>query len=103
MYVEERDIMSVSKKDVEYVAELARLCFTEKEKDELVHDLNNVLGYMEKLNELNTDDVDIIVNPYYIENKFREDEIQPSMDEADVLMNAPERLEEYVKVPKIME
>ena len=50
--------MSVSKKDVEYVAELARLEFKEEEKNNFVDDLNKILNYMEKLDELNTDDVD---------------------------------------------
>lgn len=95
--------MSVLKKDVEYVAELARLSFSEEEKENLIGDLNSVLGYVEKLNELNTDDVEIIVNPYYIENKFREDEIEPSMELGKVLNNAPDKLEEYVVVPSIME
>lgn len=95
--------MSVSKKDVEYVAELARLSFTEQEKEELIDDLNKVLGYIEKLNELDTEDTDIIVNPYYIENKFREDEIEPSMELKSVLNNAPQKLEEYIMVPKIIE
>ncbi|SMC27879.1 aspartyl/glutamyl-tRNA(Asn/Gln) amidotransferase subunit C [Clostridium acidisoli DSM 12555] len=95
--------MSVSKKDVEYVAELARLSFTEDEKEELIGDLNSVLGYIEKLNELDTKDTDIIVNPYYIENKFREDEVEPSLELKAVLDNAPDKLEEYVIVPKIIE
>lgn len=95
--------MSVSKKDVEYVAELARLYFTEEEKQDLVGDLNSVLGYIDKLNELDTENVEIIVNPYYIENKFREDVIEPSMDLKDVIKNAPESLEEYYMVPKVIE
>lgn len=95
--------MAVSKKDVEYVAELARIELTEEEKEGLLVDLNNVLNYMEKLNELNTDDTDIIVNPYYIENKFREDEVEESMNIQDVMNNAPERLEEYIKVPNVIE
>lgn len=95
--------MAVSMKDVEYVAELARLSFSEEEKLALQKDLNSVLGYIDKLNELDTDDVDIIVNPYYIENKYREDEVQPSMDLKDVIKNAPQNLEEYVVVPKIIE
>jgi aspartyl-tRNA(Asn)/glutamyl-tRNA(Gln) amidotransferase subunit C len=95
--------MSVSKKDVEYVAELARLSFSEEEKENLIGDLNRVLGYVEKLNELDTDNVEIIVNPYYIENKFREDEIERSMGLSSVLGNAPDKLEEYVVVPKIIE
>ncbi|AJA48954.1 glutamyl-tRNA(Gln) amidotransferase subunit C 1 [Clostridium pasteurianum DSM 525 = ATCC 6013] len=95
--------MSVSKKDVEYVSELSRLSFSEEEKENLIGDLNSVLGYVEKLNELDTDDVEIIVNPYYIENKFREDEIEPSMELSSLLSNAPDKLEEYVVVPKIIE
>lgn len=95
--------MSVLKKDVEHVAELARLSFSEEEKGDLIGDLNSVLGYVEKLSELDTDDVEIIVNPYYIENKFREDDIEPSMELSSVLDNAPDKLEEYVVVPKIIE
>lgn len=95
--------MSVSKKDVEYVAELAKLEFSEDQKEALANDLNTILGYMEKLDELDTENADIIVNPYYIENKFREDEVQESMNLKDVVENAPQNLEEYVVVPKIIE
>ncbi|APH14869.1 aspartyl/glutamyl-tRNA(Asn/Gln) amidotransferase, C subunit [Clostridium sporogenes] len=95
--------MSVSKKDVEYVAELARLEFKEEEKDNFINDLNKILNYMEKLDELNTDDVDIVVNPYYIENKYREDNIEKSMELKEVIDNAPESLEEYVIVPKVID
>ena len=95
--------MSVSKKDVEYVAGLARLEFKEEEKDNFVNDLNKILNYMEKLDELNTDDVDIVVNPYYIENKYREDNVEKSMELKEVIDNAPESLEEYVIVPKVID
>ncbi|WP_027626743.1 Asp-tRNA(Asn)/Glu-tRNA(Gln) amidotransferase subunit GatC [Clostridium lundense] len=95
--------MAVSKKDVEYVAELARIELMEDEKEGMIEDLNKVLAYMEKLNELDTDNVDIIVNPYYIENKFREDEVQESMKLDEVMENAPEKLEEYILVPTIIE
>ncbi|KON09146.1 Asp-tRNA(Asn)/Glu-tRNA(Gln) amidotransferase subunit GatC [Clostridium botulinum] len=95
--------MSVSKKDVEYVAELARLEFKEEEKDSFVNDLNKILNYMEKLDELNTDDVDIVVNPYYIENKYREDNVEKSMELKEVIDNAPESLEKYVIVPKVID
>lgn len=94
--------MSVSKKDVEYVAELARLSFDEDEKESLAEDLNQILSYVEKLGELDTENEDIIVNPYYIENKFREDEVTPSMSLEDVIKNVPETLEEYVLVPTII-
>ena len=95
--------MSVTKKDVEYVATLARLSFTENEKEALIQDLNKILTYVDKLNELNTDDVDVIVNPYYIENKYREDNVEASMPVASVLANAPEVLESYILVPKMLD
>lgn len=95
--------MSVSKKDVEYVADLARLEFTEEEKENLIKDLNKVLEYMEKLEKLDTGKTDIVVNPYYIENKFREDEVESSLPLEAVIKNAPKNLEEYILVPKIIE
>ena len=94
--------MAVSIKDVDYVAELARLSFDEKEKQGLAEDLNQILAYVEKLGELDTEKEDIIVNPYYIENSFRDDEVVPSINLEVVLKNAPDSLEEYVVVPKII-
>ena len=94
--------MAVSKKDVEYVAELARLSFDENEKEGLAEDLNQILAYVEKLGELDTENEDIIVNPIYIENKFREDVVVPSLYLKDVVKNAPDALEEYVVVPSII-
>jgi len=95
--------MSVSKKDVEHVAKLARLEFNEMEKNSLMDDLNKVLGYIEKLEELNTENEDIIINPYYIENKFREDDIQQSLKVEAVTINAPQSLGGYIVVPKIID
>lgn len=95
--------MSVTKKDVEHVAELARIELNESEKENMIEDLNKVLDYMKKLEELDTENEDIIVNPYYIENKFRNDEVEESMSIDEVMVNAPEKLEEYILVPRIIE
>ncbi|GAA0733181.1 Asp-tRNA(Asn)/Glu-tRNA(Gln) amidotransferase subunit GatC [Clostridium oceanicum] len=95
--------MSVSRKDVEYVAQLAKLELNENDKEIFANDLNKILSYMEKLNELDTDDVDIVVNPYYIENKFREDTVEESMSLKEVIDNSPEHLEEYIVVPKVID
>lgn len=94
--------MSVTKKDVEWAAKLARLEFTENEKEELIEDLNKILDYVDKLNEIETDNEDIIVNPYYIENKFREDVVQQSIPFQDIVKNSPEHSEEYIVVPKVI-
>ncbi|NME83155.1 Asp-tRNA(Asn)/Glu-tRNA(Gln) amidotransferase subunit GatC [Clostridium sp. SM-530-WT-3G] len=94
--------MAVSIKDVDYVAELSRLSFDESEKEGLAEDLNQILAYVEKLGELDTENEDIIVNPYYIENRFREDVVVPSLKLEDVTKNAPDTLEEYIVVPAII-
>jgi aspartyl-tRNA(Asn)/glutamyl-tRNA(Gln) amidotransferase subunit C len=94
--------MSVSKKDVDYIAELARLKFTEEEKEGFIEDLNNVLGYIDKLSELDTENVDILVNPIYIENVYREDVVEASLTQEDFLKNAPDRVEDYLRVPSVL-
>lgn len=94
--------MSVSKKDVDYIAELARLKFTEEEKEGFIVDLNNVLGYIDKLSELDTENVDILVNPIYIENVYREDVVEESLTQEDFLRNVPDRVEDYLRVPSVL-
>lgn len=95
--------MSVSKKDVEYIKELARLRVSEEEAEGLVKDLNSILKYVEQLNEVDTDAVEMLVNPLYIENVYREDVVEESLSSEDFLKNAPERVEDYLKVPSVID
>ncbi|MCD3246414.1 Asp-tRNA(Asn)/Glu-tRNA(Gln) amidotransferase subunit GatC [Clostridium botulinum C] len=95
--------MVISKIDVEYIAKLAKLNFSEEEEKILIDDLNKILDNMEKLNELNTDDINITVNPYYIENQYREDEVEESFTLDMVLKNAPDSKSQYIVVPKVIE
>ena len=95
--------MSVSKKDVDYIKELARLRVSEEEAEGLVKDLNSILKYVDQLNEVDTDAVEMLVNPLYIENVSREDVVESSLTSEDFLMNAPERVEDYLKVPSVID
>jgi aspartyl-tRNA(Asn)/glutamyl-tRNA(Gln) amidotransferase subunit C len=94
--------MSVTIKDVEHIAELARLKFNEKELDNFTHQLNEILSYMEKLNELNTENVEPLSHPVENSNVFRNDEIKPSVNRDDALKNAPDKNESFFKVPKVI-
>lgn len=94
--------MSVSKKDVEHIAELARLSFTESEKEGLAVDLSNILKYVDELQSLPTQGVEGTLNPVYIENRLREDLPGEEFGVEKALMNAPERLEDYLKVPSVI-
>ena len=95
--------MAVTLKDVEHVANLARLEFSEEEKKTLVNQLNRILEYMEKLNELNTSKVEPLSHVIPLTNVFREDKVKPSLSVSDVLKNAPAKTEKFFKVPKVIE
>ena len=95
--------MAVTLKDVEHVANLARLEFSEEEKKTLVNQLNRILEYMEKLNELNTSKVEPLSHVIPLTNVFREDKVKPSLSVSDVLKNAPAKTDKFFKVPKVIE
>lgn len=94
--------MSISKKDVEHVAKLARLELTEEEKVLYTEELNAVLGFMDTLNQLDTSGVPPTSHVLDIKNVFREDVVEPSMDPEEVVANAPAAKDNQFRVPKIM-
>ena len=93
----------IAREDVEHVAELARLELTAAEKDQFIAQLNGILSYIEKLNELDTRDVEPTSHVLPISNVCRDDEVQPSLDRTEVLRNAPEESHFFFKVPRIIE
>jgi len=94
--------MSVTRKDVEHIAELARLKFKDEELESFTVQLNEILAYMEQLNELDTENVEPLLHPVENSNVFRNDLMKPSIDREDALKNAPDKDEEYFKVPKVI-
>ncbi|TCO67691.1 Asp-tRNA(Asn)/Glu-tRNA(Gln) amidotransferase subunit GatC [Caldanaerobacter subterraneus] len=95
--------MAISKSEVEYIAKLARLKFTEEEIEAMSKELSKILDYVNKLNELDTENVEPTAHIVPIHNVFREDEVKPSMPREKVLMNAPFTEQGCFKVPKIIE
>jgi aspartyl-tRNA(Asn)/glutamyl-tRNA(Gln) amidotransferase subunit C len=93
----------ITREDVEHVAELARLELTAAEKEQFIAQLNNILTYIEKLNELDTTDVEPTSHVIPMSNVFRDDEVRPSLDRAKVLHNAPQESHFFFKVPRIIE
>jgi aspartyl-tRNA(Asn)/glutamyl-tRNA(Gln) amidotransferase subunit C len=94
--------MSVTIKDVEHIATLARLEFSEQEKEKFTHQLNDILKYVEKMNELDTSNVEPLSHVIELQNVFRADEVKPSVSTEDALKNAPAKTEKYFKVPKVI-
>ena len=94
--------MAVTRKDVEHIAELARLKFTDEELNDFTGQLNEILAYVEKLNELDTENVEPLSHPIEGSNVFREDVIKPSISTEEALKNAPEKDEQFFHVPKVI-
>ena len=94
--------MAITIKDVDYIAALARLEFTAEEKEQFAHQLTDILHYMEKLNELDTTNVEPLSHVIELSNVFRDDVVKPSIPTADALRNAPAKTDSHFKVPKVI-
>jgi aspartyl-tRNA(Asn)/glutamyl-tRNA(Gln) amidotransferase subunit C len=95
--------MRISKENIEHIASLARLYLTEEEKELFVFQLGSILDYMEKLNELDTTDVEPISHVLPLSNVMRDDISGPSITRGEALMNAPDHTDKFFRVPKIIE
>jgi aspartyl-tRNA(Asn)/glutamyl-tRNA(Gln) amidotransferase subunit C len=95
--------MKITKQEVEHVALLARLKFSESEKERFTLQLNRILEYMEKLKELDTSQVDPTFHAVARRNVFREDQVHPSAPQDLSLSNAPDGDRGFFRVPKIIE
>ncbi|QHW33129.1 Asp-tRNA(Asn)/Glu-tRNA(Gln) amidotransferase subunit GatC [Paenibacillus rhizovicinus] len=95
--------MSITIKDVEHVANLARLELSEQEKEQFAGQLNAILKYAEKLNELQTDDVEPTSHVLPVYNVMRDDVIRESVTNETALRNAPEDEDGQFKVPAVLE
>lgn len=89
--------------DVKYVAHLARLSLTPEEETKLSAQLGNILGYIEKLRELDVTNVEPTAHAVPMVNVTRTDEVRPSLPHEDALRNAPKQSGGLFIVPKIVE
>jgi aspartyl-tRNA(Asn)/glutamyl-tRNA(Gln) amidotransferase subunit C len=95
--------MSASDFDIKYVAHLARIALTPDEEKKLAAQLGGILGYIEKLKELDVTNVEPTAHAVPMVNVTRADEIQPSLPHDEALRNAPSQAGGLFIVPKIVE
>jgi len=95
--------MSVSKKDVEHVARLARLGLSEEEKDTFTKQLSDILDYANILNKLDTKKTEPTSHAVPMKNVLREDKAFPCKNTEDIMANGPETEDGMFKVPRIIE
>jgi aspartyl-tRNA(Asn)/glutamyl-tRNA(Gln) amidotransferase subunit C len=89
--------------DIAYVAHLARLQLGEVEQARIAAQLQDILQYVAKLNELAIDEIDPMVQAVPLTNVLRRDEVRPAIDQALIFRNAPEQARELFITPKIVE
>ncbi len=94
--------MSVTLKDLDKIAHLARLSLKEEEKEKFLWHVNQILQYMEKLNEVDTNGVEPLSHSMDLINVMRDDEKNESLPQQKALENAPQKNDEFFRVPKVI-
>lgn len=92
----------LNKSDVKHIAQLAHLKLNEEEIETFARQLDNILEYIDKLNELDTGGVVPTAYTVPMKNVFREDRVEPSFSREKALTNAPEKRDGQFKVPPII-
>ena len=95
--------MKITINEVEHVANLARLTFSQEEKELFARQLDGILSYVDKLNELDTKGVEPTSHVLPIKNVFKDDEPRQSLTPDEAIGNAPDRAGDFYRVPKIIE
>jgi len=95
--------MATTNFDVKYVAHLARIALTPEEEQKLGEQLGQILGYVEKLEELDVSGVEPTAHAAPLVNVTRPDEVRPSLPHVEAMRNAPAQANDLFTVPKIVE
>ena len=95
--------MSVTNEQVRHIARLARIAMSDEELDRLVPELNNILGWVEQLGEVNTDGVEPLTAVIDQELRLRDDAVTDGNIRDEILANAPEAQHGFFAVPKVIE
>ena len=94
--------MKLTQKEVEYVANLARIQVSEAEKNQLSSQLSSILTYMQELNQVNIEGVSPMASVLSQANVLREDEVRESVTQDEAIANAPTAKDGMFQVPKII-
>jgi len=94
--------MKITREEVEHVAVLARLELKSGESERITAQLDNILSYVAKLDELDTEGIPVTTHTQNIANAFREDEVQKSLDREKALANGPLENSETFVVPRVI-
>ena len=89
----------IAEQEVRKIAELSRLSLSSDELKKRTEDMNNIINYMDTLNEIDTDNVEELYNVNDMSNPLRDDTFEQSLEKKDVLKNSPSSNDDYIEVP----
>ena len=95
--------MQITPDLIKYLEKLARITVSEDEEKKVGNELQDILTYIDMLNELDTDGVEAMSHCFPVTNVMREDEVAPSMSPDEIVANAPESQDGYFVVPKTVD
>jgi aspartyl-tRNA(Asn)/glutamyl-tRNA(Gln) amidotransferase subunit C len=95
--------MNISVEDIKHLTRLSKLHFNQVEAGYYVQDLKRIIEYVEKLNEIDLEEITPTAHILPIKNVFREDEVKQSMAVSEILKNAPDAQEDCFHVPQVVE
>ena len=95
--------MSIDLKTIKHISKLSRISVDEQKAEMLAGDLNSIFKFIEKLNELNTDNVEPLTSVAETTLKFRSDEVKNQNIREQIIKNSPEENEDFFVVPKVVE
>ena len=93
--------MEITESLIDHLSKLARLSFEGEEKEKIKNDLNRIGGFMDTLNELDTDGYEPLIYMNQEVNRLREDEITTTLEKDEILKNAPKKDSDYFRIPKV--
>ena len=95
--------MSIDLKTIKHISKLSRISVDEKKAEKLAGDLNSIFDFIEKLNELKTDNVEPLTSVAATSLKLRPDEVKSKNIREQIIKNSPEDNEDYFVVPKVID
>ena len=95
--------MTIDLKTIKHIAKLSRISVDDEKAEKLAGDLNSIFDFIEKLNELKTDQIKPLTSIAETSLKFRNDEIKSQNMREEIIKNSPEKNEDYFVVPKVIE
>ena len=95
--------MSIDLKTIKHISKLSRISVNEKKADKLAEDLNSIFEFIEKLNELKTENVEPLTSVAETTLKLRSDEVKSKNLREQIIKNSPQENEDYFVVPKVIE